>query len=625
MKSNTPRLTVKPLLLLVTGVSLGIAATFMISLLLPPNKPVTAEYRNEGNFERSIPVSSHVDDAIVNTAPEAGANTLILVVNQIEEIFKQVQSVERLAALYQVISQLDNRTLKDLLSHSADLQWDVSSQNQSELQTAVIERLATMNLQDAIEFVSNREDGRFETSPSLISTIVEAITLSSEGTASGFTPIGDVSRTLAYRLIAKNHTHIPFKRRRELATQIDLATNFIRLYLESLDTATLDDSQLIGRADRDDVLSIFSDIDHLIEILKQWYSSRGVELLDDMRMTLGNHDVEEVITSIVLEQIATKEPTRALEYILTKLSTETQLLAAEEVIREWATMDPSGAFTAVNDLQDGHLKKQLQYSVVYSWAITDPIYVLENLSSFPLHTQIDGASNAIGSLGANSPDRAVAWLRQISDLNMLRAAANTLLSVWSRTDLNAVQKWVFEEPVIASIRTDLFEPLAYRMVASDPLGALALARKHPLATGQVGVEATIFHEIALQDIEVALNLLPNVRAGQKKFAYGAVGSAYVKNREFQKAVDLGLQLDASAHGNYYQYISYIWVNTDADRLYETLPELPNEEARSKAAYALCVLNDGNDYFSKAQVGILVQCLTAEDQETLGPLEPSNDP
>lgn len=597
----------------------------MITLLLPLRTPASLEHPSSGTRDGSDPLLPSSADLSIPISQKTDAGAISSVVDQIENVLRLDHSFERLATLYQKVSQFNDRTLKYLLSHSTDLNLRISDHGRSELQTVLIERLATINPGDAIEFVVNQESGKSAITTSLISIIVDSSKSDSENAASEYIPMAETSRTLAYRAISKNHSQIPFKRKSEIATQLDLETDFVRLYLESLDASILQHSQLIGQADRDVFRDDFSDITHLIDSLTQWYDSRGVEVLDHMRTTLSKDDTEAIIASIVLKHVATTTPSRALEYVFTRLRTETQLLAAEEVVREWANQNPSEAFATVSKLDAERMKTQLQYSVVYYWATKDPEYVLENLSSFPPHVQIDGACNAIGSLGATSPDRAVEWLRQMSDVNMLRAAANSLLSVWSRTDLNAVQKWVLDEPAIASIRTDLYKPLAYRMVASDPLGALALARKHPLATGQVGVEASIFREIAFQDIEVALELLPNVRAPQKNFAYGAVGSAYVQNRKFQKAVELGLQLDASAHGNYYQYISYIWVNTDANKLYEMLPRLPNEEARSKAAYALRVLNDGNDFFLIKQIESLDQYLTEKDRGTLGPLAPVKIP
>lgn len=597
----------------------------MIVQLLPLYTPEPIDHPRNGTKHGSDAWLSSSTDPIIEASQNTDTEALVNVVNQIEDVLSQQHSFERLVALYETISQLESRSLKHLLSQSSNMEWNISDQSRSDLQTVLVERLATTDPQDAIDFVLNQDFEKFNITPSLVSTIVDSSKSELENVATRFTPSAEVSRTLAYRVISKNQPHMPFKRKREIATQLDLETDFMRLFLNSSSVAILEDIQQIGSTEINNVLEDFDDVPQLIEVLTRWYHNRGVEILHHMRTTLNNDEVAEIIQSVVLEHVATERPAYAFEYALSELSRDTHFLASEEVIQQWAAQDPSAAFAAVNDLDTGALKKQLQYSVIYYWATKDPVYVLENLSNFPPHTQIDGASNAIGALASDSPEQAVAWVIQMKDVNMLRPVAITLLSVWSRTDLKAVYEWVLHEPAIASVREHLYEPLAYGLVATDPQGALEIAQKHPLATGQVGVEARIFRAIAFQDIQVALDLLPNVRAAQKNFAYGAVGSVYVQSQDFEKAVDLGLQLDESAQADYYQYISYIWVNTDANKLYEILPSLPNEEARSKAAYALLVLNDNNDYFTEQQGEVLDQYLTAKDREILGPLAPLSSP
>ena len=565
------------------------------------------------------------ENSNVNTSLTAAANDLTSVINQIERVSDQDHSFERLATLYRIVSQLDSRSLTDLLSYSSDIRWSITSQIRTELQTVLIERLTVTSPREAIEFVLSLEDGKLDGGSTLISTIVDAAKSDSESTKTGLITLLEANRTLAVRLIAKKHARLPYKKQQDYLTKLDPETRFLQLYLESLDDTSVGLPHVTGRAVVDDDQDGYSYLSQTIELMKQWYHNQAVEVLNEMRTTMSDDEVDEIITAIVLQHIALRNPTLAFAYAVTQLPIEKRSLATDEVIRTWMTQDPSAALAAVHNLDASGLKTQLQHTAVCVWAGNDPEYVLENLSNFPRHTQIDGACNAIGTLAAVSPDRAVAWLIQMKNVNMLFPAANTLVRIWSHTDLEAAHKWVLEEPVIANIREDLYEPLASAMVATDPTGALELARKHPLATGPVGFEASILREIAFEDIQVALELLPSVRVSQKNFAYGAVGSVYVQNGDFQKAVDLGLELEESAHANYYQYISYIWVNTNPYKLYEMLPELPNEEARSKAAYALCVLNDNNDYLTKQQVGVLDQYLTTKDRETLGPLAPANSP
>ena len=343
-----------------------------------------------------------------------------------------------------------------------------------------------------------------------------------------------------------------------------------------------------------------------------------------MHASMKNDAIEEKVFSQVLSFIAQTEPNLAFDYALTRLSRKMQSIVATEVIRLWMTQNPVAAFEAVNNLDPNGVRAQLRFTVIYHWAIQDPNYVLENLSDFPAQLQRLGAVTAIGTLTSDSPEQAVSRLLEIEDANTKLEAAHALVSIWSRTDLDAAHLWVLEEPAISNISDYLYEPIVNRLVATDPATALELARKHPLSQGQVGFEAEVLQAIAFQDMQVALDLLSKVRDGQRNFAYGAVGSVYVRNGDYQKVIDLGLELGVYAHSNYFQYISYIWVNTDPDKLYEMLPDLPNEEARSKAAYALCVHNDGNDFFTEKQIDSLDQYLTEKDRETLKPLAPTKN-
>ena len=233
---------------------------------------------------------------------------------------------------------------------------------------------------------------------------------------------------------------------------------------------------------------------------------------------------------------------------------------------------------------------------------------------------------AITKLASESPDKAVSQVLRFDDANLQLEAAQILVSIWSRNELERAQKWVLEEPAISSIREHLIVPLTYAMVATDPSGAFELALNHTSAAGRVGLEAVILEQIARDDVALALSLLPSVRDGlTKAIAFGSVGSAHVENGDFQKAIDLGLRLDESEHSTYFERITLAWIEADPERLYEVLPSLPNEVARSKAAYALCLLSVGSNGLTKKQIEILDQYLSEKDRENLGTLAPSDDP
>ena len=360
----------------------------------------------------------------------------------------------------------------------------------------------------------------------------------------------------------------PLIEQRKLATSLNLEAYFVKSYLASLNLDTVDDPSLVWAAVIDVAEQAGSFVTQLGELGIEWYRKIGIEALDQMGASMKNDAVEEKVFALVLSFIAQTEPKLAFDYAVTQLSGNIQSNVVTDVVREWTTQNPLMAFEAVNGLDATAVREQLQFTVISHWAVQDPDYVLDNLSDFPRPLQRFGAVTAIGTITSKSPELAVSRLLEIEDAYTKLEAAHTLVSIWSRVDLEAAHLWVLEEPAISNICRYLFEPIVSRLVATDPVKALELARKHPLSQGQVGFEAEVLQAIAFQDMQVALDLLSKVRAGQRNFAYGAIGSVYVRNGEYQKAVDLGLELGESAHSDYYQYISYIWVNTDPDKLYE---------------------------------------------------------
>ena len=603
------------------GMFLGIGATFGTLLITQP----TSVHQNGATSDESGQSLSVNDGPLTDDTNATNKADLRSVLHRIEAAETEQHRFDRLATIYTFVSGLSSEDVHELLSQSGNSQWKVSRKTRTELQTVLLERLTMTKPLKAVEFVLDHSPSRPDLTPSLVSIFLDwAISDLDEAVATA-KQIPEANRKLALQGILQTITDYPFEQRRELATELNLEAYFIESYLKSLDLEKLKTPDQVWYSVIDVAQQDYQCFPKLLEIAQLWYANSGFEALDQIRTTFGEGEIKKMFVVTVLQHIAEVDPELAFEYVFDKLSGDTQLDAANQVVGVWASQDPSRALEAVAGLEPSGILEQLQSTVVNQWAVQDPVYVLENLSEFPRHTQIPGAVAAIGALTSHSPERAVARLLQIEDADMRIQAAHALVSIWSENDLEAAHNWVLEEPAIRNIREHLYEPIIYSLVATNPSRALELARKHPLSGGQVGFEAYILREIAVHDIQVALELLANVRAGHKNFAYGAVGSAHVLKGDFQKAIDLGLELGESAHSNYFQYISYIWVNTDPDRLYEMLPEFPNKEARSKAAYALCVLNTNNDYLTTQQVKVLDQYLTAKDREILGPLAPPDTP
>jgi len=613
------RVTANLVALLVFGVSLGIGASLIFLTTLQDRN------RIERSSTIDVDVKTETNDPSSSTTSNVELSRTRNVLDKLDQISVLQHKFERNAALYALVVPLDQSSVENLLAQSLDAQWKLSKDTRTELQTVLLERFSMLSQTDALEFVLDHRKSGAEFNAALISIFKDSATSNFDATIAKAETLPDESRRRALQGILQAVEDQPLIEQRKLATSLNLEAYFVKSYLASLNLDTVDDPSLVWAAVIDVAEQAGSFVTQLGELGIEWYRKSGIEALDQMGASMKNDAVEEKVFALVLSFIAQTEPKLAFDYAVTQLSGNIQSIVATDVVREWTTQNPLMAFEAVNGLDATAVREQLQFKVISHWAVQDPDYVLDNLSDFPRPLQRFGAVTAIGTITSKSPELAVSRLLEIEDAYTKLEAAHTLVSIWSRVDLEAAHLWVLEEPAISNISRYLFEPIVSRLVATDPVKALELARKHPLSQGQVGFEAEVLQAIAFQDMQVALDLLSKVRAAQRNFAYGAIGSVYVRNGEYQKAVDLGLELGESAHGDYYQYISYIWVNTDPDKLYEMLPNLPNAEARSKAAYALCVLYDGNDSIPIKKIENLDQYLTEKDRETLGPVAPSKNP
>ena len=609
------RVPTKLVALLVIGISLGVGATLIYLLTLHDRD------RIDRSSAVKVDVNTEINDSSSSTTNNVGLSRNRNLLDNLDQISALQHKFERNAALYALVAPLDQPSVENLLAQTLNPQWKLSKDTRTELQTVLIERFSMLSQTDALEFVLDHRKSGAEFNATLISIFKDSATSNLDATIAKAKTLPDESRRGALQGILQAEEEQPLIEQRKLAARLNLEAYFVESYLASLKLDTVDNPNLVWDAVIDIAEQEGSFVNQLGELGKQWYRKRGIEALDQMGASMKNDAVEEKVFALVLSFIAQTEPELAFDYAVTQLSRNIQSNVATDVVREWTTQNPHLAFEAVNGLDATAVREKLQFTVVSHWAVQDPDYVLDNLSDFPRPLQRFGAVTAIGTLTSESPEHAVSRLLEIEDAYTKLEAAHTLVSIWSRVDLEAAHLWVLEEPAISNVSRYLFEPIVSRLVATDPVKALELARKHPLSEGQVGFEAEVLQAIAFQDIQVALKLLPNVRSEQKEFAYGAVGSVHVQNGDFQKALNLGLELGSPSHSNYYQYISYIWVNTDPDKLYEMLPDLPNEQARSKAAYALCVLYDGNNSIPKNQVESLDQYLTEKDREILGPIAP----
>ena len=408
-----------------------------------------------------------------------------------------------------------------------------------------------------------------------------------------------------------------------LATLREIAKELINekiaedFYVQSFSTSEIDDPQTawneaVALVEPDD----FSHIDSLLNIAQHWYSNDGFSALDEIRASTLGTDLKKYMIRQLLGRAVEDAPKQALQYGLSMPGESAFPNISLTVVLGWAYYDPNAAYQAVSGIENSTLREKLQRNVISAWASDDPRYVLDNLDSFPESVQDDARDDSISSLAETAPKEAAEIALQHSGSFEGDMLAQRVMSLWVQQDADAAVDWVYNGPVTEQHQYSWVSSLTTFLVRSDPRRAFDLAVQQgiPTDSGAVlpGLEASVIDEIARQDLELALELLPNVREGVTQTrAYASIGNSYINAGDSKKALDLGLKLSNSTQAEYFQHISTLWARIDPAGLMESMEELPNAEIRSIIAKTV-TSSWYRDNFTEDQLDQLKEYLTGSD-------------
>ena len=645
-----------PLILLTSGILLGGLATYFVHLATSTedssdsSQSVIAEQTNG-----ALPtVESKIDEV-----PDTQSTNTSYLAAAIEDPSLQQNAFQRKLAVYSYVASLSELQITEELERTSDPAHVLSSRVRKELQTALIERLAVLNPVAALKFslVSN-DFGNDSVMPNTLGThaysneygtftrVVNPLdpqTYAPADTDSEIMPVvrsvfkdwalrdlddavenarslNSVTKLNALAGILTTLSGKPFATFRDIAKTLGDEDQGIDAYVMSLRTATVDDPKAIWtelmslvKPDQYDKMQVFGNI------AEQWYEKDGVRVLDQINATPLEEFHKRNIVDRVLRLAATNNPQEAFEYAQT-LPTERgfpSALALVMVVDIWAETDPRAAYHSVTRIEQLRERESLQTSVVSKWAANEPYYYMENLDNFPTHTRVMGITSALETIAQTSPLEAAELALDQKDeglINMLSAMLpGVILRHWVDQDVEAAVNWVTSGSVPEDKQSSWVRALTTILVRSDPRRAFEIALKQPKAEGGFeaflpALEAELIDQIVYRDLDLAVELLPKVPEGKSRSeAYASVGSKYIDEGEFDKAVNLGLQLTAAEQAQYYQRISSTWARIDPGGLVESIKDLPTSELRSSIAQELS--SDWmKDNFTDAQLEALKQYL-----------------
>ena len=354
-----------------------------------------------------------------------------------------------------------------------------------------------------------------------------------------------------------------------------------------------------------------------------WVEKEGKAVLDEIVSSMSSDSEYDSALPQVFRALAADEPEEIFDYILQNFGDQApEVLERSRIAYDWAHKDPHGLLSRVETLPASRYRRDIISSAVYQWATKKPQQLLSNLELIPPEHQKDASRNAIRKLASTSPSEAAKYVLLISDYSTQLSVASTLVQDWSYQDAGAAKDWVYGLPESEPLRSALILPLIQALVYTDPREAFQLALDQPI-NEQVdnplsvrGFEVSILSVIAYNDLDLAIELVPQVRdRGQSKaLAYSTIASSLIERGETQQAMNLGKQLPNQQQTQYYRRLASRWMLKDPKELLKAIDEFPTNETKSKVALQILMFNNMRQTYSADELANIDKFLTEEDRK-----------
>ncbi len=549
--------------------------------------------------------------------------------SRLEDLEIPDEPFERNVAIASWILELDDDKLSDWLSQSTEATWKVPQSTRDRVQTLLLQRLTTMNPEQAIKFTLASEDPR---RTELLNTVFSEL-----GTRDLSTAIERVKNLdiWAYGRLDLLRTIVAVNDELNDDDKKQIINDF--RYEENLPDHALD-SEKRDRVEEPKeewyrTLKIAQSqpraYDDLVPIVQVWIDESGISVLDEINDSIANYGHRKKVLTEALNWLAQSQPEQAFDYAL-KHDVPDKKLTLHEIVRTWAKYgDAIEALRKVHGLPYSQLRRELESRGTMVWmgidwkyrfasSRSEPMKLLDNLHQLPASLHEAVSVQAIERLvRTNSPAQAVEMVFQLNE-DLQLSAARALVEEWASRDLNACVEWVLSSPDSKDLRNKLYHTLAWKLIDKGERElAFQVGLRQTIPYHGFGLEGDLMGDIASDDLSLALELLPNVREGKTQMsAFVSVAEELVSRGQTENAIDLGIDLKSNDHYSYYLRLSWPWAQSDPKGLINAIQRFPGGAVRSYVARQQILWNHSTNYFTNSQLQTLGTYLNAGDQRYL---------
>lgn len=326
----------------------------------------------------------------------------------------------------------------------------------------------------------------------------------------------------------------------------------------------------------------------LSQIANAWKRENGfdiVQQLYDDFFTNNNELFGELLSSVI-----SNDPSGAFEYLL-NMPMEIQLDLSPKVLAVWATTDPEAALDASVGILKASHRNIAVANIVYSWAQTDPLSMLQKVESIPRALQQEAVRLSVRELARTDPLMVVEQLLRLQPLlgQIQLQTQIALVEEWAKVDPIAAKGWVDENAKEPDTRRDrLIQRVLerYALIDAEEAMKLALAEKSN-DTSDFGPETYVIESLVEQGLVKSATLMLNqVREPFKLWSTLSVANSLLAASQSEAALDLVQYVPEQDQSTFFVRLSEHWFTIDPKELLNELATFPSGEVRAKVAESL---------------------------------------
>ena len=603
-------------LILLAGLLIGVLGVTGVLVLLPDNG-TSADSQQLENQARSD------EGGNIGSTNQVSYDS---VPSDINDLIFPKHAFDLKMSIVSWVETLSEDQILDWLQQSIEPSWNVSDTNRTELQSALLQKLSMTAPERAFEFTWTEDEyPRYGMVYIVLQTWAN---VDLEGAVAHVSALGLEEYSAVPHAILNARDDLDLDQQREIAKRLGDESNAFSNYFQHLTEGQIENPkeiwyQIIDLANQEGMQETTGFA--LRRVADAWVEKEGRAVFDEIVSSLSPDSKYDLALSDVFGHLATDEPEEIFDYMLKNLGENAlEIIDRSGIDWEWARKDPRGLLARMETVPASRVRRNMISGAIYQWADNNPQQLLRNLELIPQEQRENASRDAIRRLARTSPSEAAKYVLQVSDYSTQLSIASTLVREWSYKDVEAAKNWVFSLPENEPLRSALIRPLVRTLVATDPRAAFQLALEQPISEpvdnplSGFAFEASILSSIAYDDLDLAIELLPQVRdSGRSKVnAYSSIGFSLIQNGETQKAMNLANQLSGEQQTQYYDQLVSNWVLEDPKGLLKEIEEFPTNELKSKIALSMNLFNSMMQTLSADELASVDKYLTDEDRKNL---------